>query len=93
MVIANTPDPSFYNQYITKVVASSPGATEVHSFKEGIDALAAHKTIQYVGAGGPVVFDRYRNSTGAFELVGYAPDGTYPHLDTVSAADVEKYRK
>jgi ABC-type branched-subunit amino acid transport system substrate-binding protein len=93
MVMANTPDPSFYNQYISKVVANTPGATEVHSFKEGIDALAAHKTIQYVGAGGPVVFDKYRNSTGAFELVGYVPDGTYPHLDTVSAADVEKYRK
>jgi len=93
MVMANTPDPSFYNKYVTQVVAGGPGATEVHSYKEGIDALAAHKTIKYVGAGGPVVFDKYRNSTGAFELVGYAADGSYPHLDTVSAVDVEKYRR
>jgi branched-chain amino acid transport system substrate-binding protein len=93
MVMANTPDPTFYNKYVTQVVAGGPGATEVHSYKEGIDALAAHKTIKYVGAGGPVIFDKYRNSTGAFELVGYAADGSYPHLDTVSAVDVEKYRR
>jgi hypothetical protein len=93
MVMANTPDPAFYNKYITQVVTGGSGATEVHSYKEGIDALAAHKTIKYVGAGGPVIFDKYRNSTGAFELVGYATDGSYPHLDTVSATDVEKYRR
>ena len=93
MVMANTPDPTFYNKYINQVVAGGSGATEVHSYKEGIDALAAHKTITYVGAGGPVVFDKYRNSTGAFELVGYANDGSYPHLDTISATDVEKYRR
>jgi branched-chain amino acid transport system substrate-binding protein len=92
MVMAKTPDPTFYNQYIPKVVATSSGATEVHSYKEGVDALAAGKTIQYVGAGGPVVFDQYRNSTGAFELVGYSADGSNPHLATISAADVEKYR-
>ena len=92
MLMAKTPDPSFYNQYIPKVVATATGATEVHSYKEGVDALAAGKTIQYVGAGGPVAFDQYRNSTGAFELVGFATDGSNPHLATISAADVEKYR-
>ncbi len=91
MLIAKTPDPSFFNRYIADVVADTPGATEVHSFKEGMDALAAGKKVHYVGAGGPVVLDKYHNSSGAFELIGYAVDGSNPHLDVVSAADIAKY--
>lgn len=90
MKMAKTPDPTFYNKYIPQVVADTPGALEVHSYKEGMDALAAGKTIHYVGAGGPIVLDQYHNSSGAFELVGYAADGSTPHLDTVSAADIAR---
>jgi branched-chain amino acid transport system substrate-binding protein len=92
MLMAKTPDPSFYNKYIAQVVADTPGATEVHSYKEGMDALAAGKTIHYVGAGGPISMDQYHNSSGAFELIGYATSGANPHLDTVSAADIAKYK-
>ncbi len=91
MLMAKTPDPAFYNQYIPQVVANTAGATEVHTFKEGADAIAAGKKINYVGAGGPISFDKYHNSSGAFEIVGYAADGSYPHLDVVSAADIAKY--
>jgi ABC-type branched-subunit amino acid transport system substrate-binding protein len=91
MLMAKTPDPSFYNKYISTVVADSSGAVEVHSYKEGMDALNASKTIKYVGAGGSIVLDKYHNSNGAFELVGYAADATNPQLDTVSAADISKY--
>ena len=90
MIMAKTPDPNFYNKYIPQVVADSPGAVEVHSYKEGRDALASGKTIHYVGAGGPIVLDQYHNSSGAFELVGYAANGQTPQLDTVSAADIAK---
>ena len=90
MIMAKTPDPNFYNKYIPQVVADSPGAVEVHSYKEGRDALATGKTIHYVGAGGPIVLDQYHNSSGAFELVGYAANGQNPQLDTVSAADIAK---
>jgi ABC-type branched-subunit amino acid transport system substrate-binding protein len=91
MLVAKTPDPTFFNARIADVVADTPGATEVHSFKEGMDALAAGKKIHYVGAGGPIVLDKYHNSSGAFELIGYAVDGSNPHLDVVSAADIAKY--
>jgi hypothetical protein len=53
-------------------------------------ALNAGKQIQYVGAGRPVVFDSCRNSTAAFELVGYAIDGSSPQLDIISAADIAR---
>ena len=91
LVISILPDPSFYNQYIPQVVANTPCAVEVHSFAEGRDALAAGKTIHYVGAGGAIVLDKYQNSNGAFGIVGYAPDGTNPQLDVISAADITKF--
>lgn len=90
MIEANTPDPAFFNALIPGVVTSTSGAVEVHSYKEGKDALAAGKKIYYVGAGGPVAFDRYHNSSGAFQLVGYSVDGTNPQLDIVSVADIAK---
>lgn len=93
MLEAKTPDPSFYNAFIPKIVGNAPGATEVHSYKEGMDAIAAGKTINYVGAGGPIAFDQYQNSTGAFELVGYAANGSNPQLAVVSAEDIAKLRK
>jgi branched-chain amino acid transport system substrate-binding protein len=90
MLMAKTPDPTFYNRYIPQVVADTPGALEVHSYKEGMDALAAGKPFRYVGAGGPIVLDQYHNSSGAFELVGYAINGTNPHLASVSAAEIAR---
>jgi ABC-type branched-subunit amino acid transport system substrate-binding protein len=93
MLEAKTPDPSFYNAYIPKVVGNAPGATQVNSYQEGMAAIAAGKTINYVGAGGPISFDQYQNSTGAFELIGYAANGTNPQLAVVSAADIAKLRK
>ena len=36
---------------------------------QGKAALAAHKAITYVGATGPITFDQYQNSPGAFEIV------------------------
>src|SRR5258706_3245254 len=87
MLVAKTPDPNFYNQHIPDVVS---GSTEVHSYQEGKDAIAAGKTIKYVGAGGPVDFDKYHNSPGAFEIVGYTPDGNNPQLDVVTVADIDK---
>jgi ABC-type branched-subunit amino acid transport system substrate-binding protein len=93
MLEAKTPDPSFYNAYIPKVVGNAPGATQVNSYQEGMAAIAAGKTINYVGAGGPIAFDQYQNSTGAFELIGYAANGTNPQLAVVSASDIAKLRK
>jgi branched-chain amino acid transport system substrate-binding protein len=90
MIMAKTPDPTFFNSYIPTVVATPPGAVEVHSFQEGRDALAAGKKITYVGAGGPIAFDRYHNSSGAFEITGYATDKSSPQLDIISVADIAK---
>jgi ABC-type branched-subunit amino acid transport system substrate-binding protein len=69
MEMAKSTKPAVYNSFIRKVAAGGQGATVVHSFAEGKAALEAHKSITYVGATGPVTFDQYQNSPGAFEIV------------------------
>src|SRR5581483_10229078 len=76
MLEAKTPDPKFYNSYIPKVTAPSSGAKVVHTFAEGKAALAAGQKIQYIGAGGVVIFDKWHNSPGGFEVAGLRPDGS-----------------
>jgi branched-chain amino acid transport system substrate-binding protein len=69
MEMAKSSKPAVYNPFIRKVANGGPGATVVHSFAEGKAALQAHKTITYVGATGPITFDQYQNSPGAFAIV------------------------
>ena len=92
MLEAKAPEPSAYNPFIANVVSSAPDAVEVHSFNEGMVALKSGQKIRYAGAGGPIVFDSYRNSGGPFELVGYAADGSNPQLAVISAAEIARLR-
>jgi ABC-type branched-subunit amino acid transport system substrate-binding protein len=66
---AKSANPAVYNPYIVRVTQPKQGATVVHSFAAGKQALAAGKQIQYVGAVGAITFDRYHNSPGQFEIV------------------------
>lgn len=71
---AKSTTPAVYNPYIVKVTAASPGAVKVTTFAAGKRAIQAGKKVQYLGAVGPIVFDRYHNSPGGFEIV--KADGT-----------------
>jgi ABC-type branched-subunit amino acid transport system substrate-binding protein len=66
MLEAHSVDPKVFNAVIPKVSAPSPGAVVVDSYAAGKKALAAGKKIQYVGALGEVVYDKYHNSAGTF---------------------------
>jgi branched-chain amino acid transport system substrate-binding protein len=63
MLAAKSTTPSVYNPFIRKI---TEGSTVVHTFAEGKTALAAGKTIDYVGVEGPVHFDKYQNSAGVW---------------------------
>jgi hypothetical protein len=47
----------------------------VHTYKEGLDALNAGKSIRYVGAAGDNNFDQYNNSQSGYSLVKYDSQG------------------
>ncbi len=87
MIAAKSTDPKVFNSWIVKVTAPGTGKTVVTSFAAGKKALAQGKQIQYVGAGGPIVFNRWHNSTGAFEAARYL-NGNPVLVGSVSAAQI-----
>lgn len=75
MIMAKSTSGSVYNSYIPKVVNPNPNATVVHTFVEGEAALKQGKSIRYIGAVGPISFNSYHNSSGAFAVVRFTPSG------------------
>ena len=75
MVATNSKDPTVYNPKIKDIANGVAGATVVHTYKEGIDALKAGKSIRFVGAGGENDFDQYNNSQSGYILVKYDSQG------------------
>ena len=61
MLASHSTDPVTFNPYIGKITG---GTVVVHTFAQGKAALAAGKTIDYVGVDGQVSFDKYHNSGG-----------------------------
>jgi branched-chain amino acid transport system substrate-binding protein len=91
MLKAKSTKPSDYAAQIVVLTRASPGAVTVNSFAEGKRALAAGKQIQYVGAIGPIVFDQWHNSSGAYEAA-VTHSGQVKVVGTVSAAQIAKLK-
>jgi hypothetical protein len=58
MVAAKSVDPSAYTTFISKVTTPGNGAIQVFTYAQGVAALKAGKTIDYVGAAGAMVFNQ-----------------------------------
>jgi neutral amino acid transport system substrate-binding protein len=94
MNATNSSDPSVYNPKIKEIANGTSGATEVHTYKEGVAAIKAGKSIRFVGAGGANNFDQYNNSVSGYILVAYDAQGnevkvaelTPQQTETISAA-------
>jgi branched-chain amino acid transport system substrate-binding protein len=87
MIAAKSTSPAVFNSYVMKVTAPGPGKKVVATYAEGKAALQAGQQIQYAGAGGPIVFNHWHNSTGAFEAAKYA-SGNVALVGSVSAAQI-----
>ncbi len=92
MLTAHSTSPAVFDKDITAVTEPGPGKTIVTSFAAGKAALAAGKQIQYVGAGGPIVFNQWHNSTGAFEAAQYV-NGNVNLVGSVTAAQIAAISK
>jgi ABC-type branched-subunit amino acid transport system substrate-binding protein len=75
MLATNSSDPTVYNPKIKEIANGVSGATEVHTYKEGVDALKNGKSIRFVGAAGANNFDQYNNSVSGYILVKYDAQG------------------
>lgn len=74
MDMAKSVDPSAYVADIPKVTAAASGATVVHTYAEGVAALKAGKTIDYVGAAGPMIFNQYGTANRPYAPWAYNAD-------------------
>ena len=75
MVATNSADRTVYNPKIIEIANGTSGATVVNTYRDGVAALHAGKSIRFVGAGGQNNFDQYNNSQSGYILVGYDKDG------------------
>lgn len=87
MIAAKSTSPAVFNKYIMQVTEPGSGKTIVNTFAAGKAALQAGKQIQYVGAGGPIAFNHWHNSTGAFEAARYVKRNLVL-VGSVSAAQI-----
>jgi len=87
MTAAHSTNPAVFNKYILSVTAPGAGKTVVYSYKAGVAALKAGKKIQYVGAGGPTIFNRWHDANGEYGVYQYV-NGKLKLAGTISAAQL-----
>ncbi len=75
MVATNSADPTVYNPKIKDIANGTSGATVVNTYKDGVAAIKAGKSIRFVGAGGENNFDKYNNSQSGYIWVTYDNQG------------------
>jgi ABC-type branched-subunit amino acid transport system substrate-binding protein len=83
---ANSLNPAVWDAVIPAI--TTPGATVVHTYAEGLAALKAGKNIDYVGATGVIDFNQWHNSGGSFEIGDYDSSGNLNLVDQISAAQL-----
>ena len=88
MLAAKSTTPSAYNDKIMTVTEPGSGKKIVSTYAEGKAAIAKGQPIQFVGASGPAVFNKWHNSTGAFEIASFITAGKVQVLGEVTAAQI-----
>jgi ABC-type branched-subunit amino acid transport system substrate-binding protein len=71
MDMAKSTDPSVFVKDIPKVTAA--GGTVVNTYAQAVAALKAGKTIQYVGASGPMVFNANNTANRPYAVWNFNP--------------------
>jgi branched-chain amino acid transport system substrate-binding protein len=74
MEAAKSVDPTAYTAYIPKVTTPGSGAVVVSTYAQGVAALKAGKTIDYVGAAGAMVFNQNNTANRPYAPWAYSAD-------------------
>lgn len=88
MLKAHSTKPSVFNRDIVAISNPGPGKVVVHTFAEGAKALKSGKSIEYYGASGQIAFNKWHNSTGAFEVAAYVSAGKIRIVYVATAASI-----
>lgn len=73
MDMAKSIAPAAWVKDVPKVTAAASGATLVKTYAQGVAALKAGKTIQYVGASGAMAFDQYGTANRPYAVWTFTP--------------------
>ncbi len=87
MTQAHSTDPAVINKHILSVTQPGKGKEVVYSYKAGVAALKAGKQIQYIGASGPTIFNKWHNAFGEYGVYKYV-NGNLKLAGTISAAEL-----
>jgi neutral amino acid transport system substrate-binding protein len=90
MVAANSADPTVYNPKIFDIANGVSGATVVSTFKDGVTALKAGKSIRYVGAAGENNFNQWNNSQQGYNLVTMDKDANEVVVGQLTEAQTQQ---
>jgi ABC-type branched-subunit amino acid transport system substrate-binding protein len=90
MTATNSSDPTVYNPKIKDIANGTSGATVVNTYKDGVAALKAGKSIQFVGAGGQNSFDAYNNSVSGYIWVTYDNQGNEVKVGQMTPQQTEQ---
>lgn len=90
MTAAKSTEGKIYNRWMLKVTTPGKGVTVVHTYAQGIAALAAGKRIAYVGVDGAMTWNKYHNVSGSFQAFRLRKSGHTVVAGTLSAQEVAK---
>lgn len=88
MTEAKSTAPQKWAPLVLPIANGQPGAITVHGFADGVAALRSGKKIHYVGASGPLYFDRWHNNQSPFS--GFTYDGKTQALQPTGPAITPK---
>ncbi len=91
MDAAHSTSPAKYNKYILAVTAPGPGKVIVNTYAQGKKALAEGKKIQYIGASGPILFNKWHNSFGNFAAARVSTTGQPVYLGVITEKLIATY--
>jgi branched-chain amino acid transport system substrate-binding protein len=90
MTAAKSTDPVVADPWIGKISTPGTGKTTVYTYPQGVAAVKAGKQILYVGASGPIKFDKWHNSFGDQAMDKVSTTGTVLSTKLFTAAQIQK---
>lgn len=91
MDASHSVDPAVYNKYIMDVTAPGAGKVVVNTYAQGEKALSQGKKIQYIGASGPILFNKWHNSFGNFAAAIVSANGTPKYLGVITEKQIQSF--
>lgn len=92
MQASHSTNPKVANAWISKVTEPHHGKTVVYSYAAGVKALKAGKQIRYVGAAGPIKFDKWHNSFPDQAMQKVTVNGAPTSSVTIPATAIQKLK-